>query len=325
MNTPLLSVVAATSLLFGSVTPPAPVPINGAPPPLPEVSSSAWVLYAPDSGVILDGRNEEQSLPMASVTKMMTALVVRDVLEMDDRVRISPSAAGTGEAEIGLVPGERWSVEDLLYATLVRSANDAAVALAQAAGGSIDGFAEMMNAKAVELGLTGSRFVNPHGLDADGHFATASDLAKIGAAVLEDDALAEMVRTRVVVFKDAPDGAARMAVNTNKLLGAYPGLVGVKTGFTNEAGRVLVAAIETPGRRIVSVVMGSDDHFGDSRELLEYGRRLHHFSDVAAAVVDSEPLPTGRDHVTALESTAIGQDIADRLRTMLPIVLGGGG
>lgn len=315
----------AVALVLSAVVPPAPVPVESTPPPLPEVSATAWVLYAPETGRVLDGHNTDEQLPMASVTKMMTALVVRDVLALDERVRVSAGAAGTGEAEVGLVPGERWLVEDLLYALLVRSGNDAAVALAQAAAGSVEEFALLMNAKATELGLTSSSFTNPHGLDEEGHFSTAEDLARIGAALLRDPVLAEMVRTRVVVFKDAPNGGSRLAVNTNKLLGVYPSVIGVKTGFTNDAGKVLVAAISTLDGPIVSVVMGSADHFADSRELLEYGRRLRTYKDLAHDAVNGRSLPTGRSQVTELADTAIGQEIAGTLRSMLPAVLGGTG
>lgn len=324
MSASVGALVLAASLLFGAVVPPAPVPTERVAPAEPEVTAISWVLLDVASGEILDGENQDRSLPMASVTKMMTALVVRDRLDLEDRVRISPTAADTGEAEIGLVPGERWSVEDLLFAMLVRSGNDAAVALAEAAGGSVADFAELMNAKAESLGLTGSSFVNPHGLDADDHFATASDLARIGAAVLTDPVLAEMVRTRVVVFKDAPDGSARIAVNTNLLLGVYPGIIGIKTGFTGDAGKVLVAAVDTPQGLIVSAVMGSGDHFSDSRELLEYGRQLGSYLEFIASGSNGT-LPTGRDQTTQLADTAIGEDIASALRTMLPVVLGGTG
>ena len=318
-----MAFAAALSLLLGAVVPPAPVPIVRPAPEVPAVSATAWVLVDAASGQIIDGVNETQALPMASVTKMMTALVVLDNLQLDDRVRISETAAATGEAEIGLVPGERWSVRDLLYAVLVRSGNDAAVALAEGVAGSVDEFAALMNNKAEELGLTNSSFVNPHGLDADGHFSTAADLAVLGAAMMDAPVLAEMARTRVVVFKDAPDGSARIATNTNQLLGVYPGIVGVKTGFTNAAGKVLVGAIDTTAGRIVSVVMGSEDHFADTRELLEYGRTLSQFSDVATAALDSG-LPTGRDRITDIADTAIGRDVAGTIREMLPMVLGGG-
>jgi len=285
---------------------------------------------------------------MASVTKVMTALVVRDRTDLDERIRISPTAAGVGESEVGLVSGERWSVRDLLYALLVRSANDAAVALAEHVAGSTAGFAELMNEKAAELGLTGSAFTNPHGLDEPGHHSSARDLAVLGRVLLQDEILATMVRTRLVVFKDAPNGATRIARNTNRLIGEYPGTAGVKTGFTALAGKVLISALETPDRLLVVVVMGSEDHFADSRELLEYGEQLVTFEDrwrrpllleeggsglgdaslddaTRARLLAVPPLSSATGGVAALRDTAAGVVMEQRLRDLLPVLLGGGG
>ena len=146
---------------------------------------------------------------MASVTKLMTALVVLDSADLSDQVVISESAADTGEAEVGLVAGETWSIWELLNAIVVRSGNDAATALAEHVGGSVEGFAEMMNAKALQLGMTDSSFVNPHGLDAEGHYSTASDLLRLGIAAYADPVIARMARTQVVKFRPAPNGAIR--------------------------------------------------------------------------------------------------------------------
>ena len=132
------------------------------------------------------------------------------------------------------------------------------------------GFADMMNDLATEMGLEHSHFVNPHGLDEDGHYTSARDLSVIGAAVLEDEVLAQLTRTGIIRFKPSPEGTDRIAVNTNKLLNVYPGVVGLKTGYTGKAGRVLVSAYETEGQTIVAVVMGSEDHFADTAAILDY-------------------------------------------------------
>lgn len=342
------SLVAALAVTAGVVVPPVPVPVTAQRPELPAVSAASWVIYDVTGDVVLAEQAGDEQRPMASVTKVMTALVVRDRASLDDRIRISPTAAGVGESEIGLVAGERWSVRDLLYALLVRSANDAAVALAEHVGGSVAGFADLMNAKAAELGLSESAFANPHGLDEPGHHSSARDLAVLGSVLLQDDVLATMVRTGLVVFKAAPNGAARIAGNTNRLLGEYPGIAGVKTGFTGLAGKVLISALQTPDRLLVAVVMGSDDHFADGRELLEYGERLVTFEDrwrrpllleqggsgLGDPTLDDEartrllavpPLNSATGSVTNLRDTTAGGEMERRLRTLLPALLGGRG
>jgi D-alanyl-D-alanine carboxypeptidase len=332
--------------LIGTVppswTPPVPDP--------PQLTAESWIVVDVDSDVVLASHNPDEERPMASVTKLMTALVVRDHAALDERVRVSATAAGIGESEVGLVEGEVWSVEDLLTGMLVRSGNDAAVALAQHVGGSVAGFAELMNVKAAEMGLRHSHFVNPHGLDADGHSTSAADLAVIARAVLADPVLATMVRTRIVKFTASPTGAARVAENTNALLGRYPGVVGMKTGYTSQAGRVLVSALERGDRTLVAVVMGSEDHFADSRELLDWAYRSRSLQDrllvplleeeggggtvptgtrlspeLRVQVATIRPLPSGLEAVTPPEETGGAIAIREWLRDILPVTLGGAG
>ncbi len=332
--------------VVGTVPAPYPVPV----PDPPELTAQAWIVYDVDSDVVLGEFNADEERPMASVTKLMTALVVRDRAELDDRVRISATAVGVGESEIGLVEGEAWSVQDLLTAVLVRSANDAAMALAEHVAGSVSDFVVLMNAKATELGLEHSHFANPHGLDAFDHYASAADLVVIARAVLADPVLAQMVRTRLVKFKESPVGAARIVHNTNALLGRYPGIAGMKTGYTGDAGRVLVSVLERNGRTLVAVVMGSEDHFADSRELLDWGYRSRSLydrllvplleeegggglgsgtarlpDDVRTQVATVAPLPDGRSAVTPAAETGGALAIREWLRDALPVILGGSG
>ncbi len=167
-----LAVVAITGALLWSLP---PVPLTAADSgDAPELSAVSWIVYDDTNDVVLTEHLADQEQPMASVTKLMTALVVVDNAAINEFVLISPTAAATGEAEIGVVPGELWTVHDLLAAIMVRSGNDAAVALAEHVGGSVAGFAAMMNAKAAELGLEHSHFVNPHGLDAEGHYSVGA-------------------------------------------------------------------------------------------------------------------------------------------------------
>lgn len=315
----------------------------------PQPTAASWIVYDDTAGVVLDAFNENEPRPMASVTKLMTALVVVRHAALDEIVTVSARADATGEASIGLYAGERWTVYELLNAIMVRSANDAAVALAEHVGGSVEGFADMMNQTAAELGMTNSHFVNPHGLDAEGHYTSAADLLTLVDTALDDAVIARLVRTKVVTFRPDPEGGARRAMNTNHLLGAYPGVIGVKTGYTSRAGRVLLAAADVGSRRIVTVVMGSEDHFADTRVLFEYASGTYGLWDrlmeglveeegggarVTAPVLPADidrrlramqPLPTGKSTTSAVGATPGQQAIVDWLRSQLPATLGGGG
>lgn len=241
-------------------------------PPPPEVSAGAWILYDDTFGHILAGKEPDIGRAVASTTKIMTALVVIERSEPGATVEITPQADLAGESEIGLVPGEAsWTVEDLLAALLLQSANDAAVALAQHVGGSVPGFAELMNTKATELGLRNTNFVNPHGLDHPDHYSTARDLLTMTLAAMNDPTFARLVQARSANLPADPDGEPRVAVNRNELLAAYPGAIGVKTGYTDNALLTLVAAAERDRRRLYAVVLGSSDHFADATALLDYG------------------------------------------------------
>jgi D-alanyl-D-alanine carboxypeptidase len=330
--------------LLGIVASPVQFPSTPEPP---ELSAAAWIVVDTETAVTLAEENPDEERPMASVTKLMTALVVRQHADLEERIRISEVAADIGEAEVGLVAGEVWSVRDLLAAVLVRSGNDAAVALAEHVGGSVEGFAELMNDHAVELGLEHSHFVNPHGLDEEGHYTSARDLSVMASAVLDDPVLAQLTRTRLIRFKPAPTGTDRIVGNTNRLLGKYPGVTGLKTGYTNDAGRVLVTAIEAEGRVFVTVVMGSDDHFADTSALLDYitaraslrerfvaplvareggGGPAGDFDEQTELLVKTlQPLPAGQNRTTQWGETPGTRAIEDMVRSMLPAILGGAG
>jgi D-alanyl-D-alanine carboxypeptidase len=327
-----------------------PSAVNSAPTPdVPELTAPAWILYDATAGVVIAEQASDEERPMASVTKIMTALVVMDNADLDERVRVTASAAATGEAEIGLVQGERWTVGDLLAAVMVRSGNDAAVALAEYVGGSVEGFADLMNAKAQELGLSHTRFVNPHGLDDDGHYTSAADLVVMAEQALADPYLSRLTRTSRITFKPDPSGVSRVANSTNRLLGVYPGVIGVKTGYTGKAGRVLVSALERNGRTLIGVVMGSEDHFEDSRRLLDYGFELLTLeSRFLAPLVaeegggDATGLPPltadeqlraslapalgdGQWSVVAFRDTTLGRQIESWMRATMPVTAGGSG
>lgn len=275
-TTVILSVALVMAALASPAGAAAPLPpIERLPVPVtPEVSAASWILYDATNDVILASLDADAPRAMASTTKMMTALVALENLAPGATTTVSTAADAVGEAEVGLVAGEVVPVEPLVAALLIRSGNDAAIAVAEAVAGSVEAFVEMMNDRASELGLTSTRFVNPHGLDATGHQSSARDLLSLALTAMENDTFAEAVGTRRMRLPDAPDGSERLAETTNRLLYDYPGALGVKTGYTFRAGLVLVAAAERDGRRLYAVVMGSEDgggHFRDASALLDYG------------------------------------------------------
>lgn len=264
-------------------------------PSPPELSADSWIVYDAGAEVVLAADDEDEERAMASTTKIMTAYVAFRYADLDDMVRVSDHAAGVGEAEIGVEPGERIRLETLVRALVVRSGNDAATAVAEHVGGSVEGFAELMNSEAERLGLEHSHFVNPHGLDAEGHYSSAEDLLTVAMAAMEYPEFREMAITREAPFPDAPDGTDRVIESTNRLLDEYPGAIGVKTGYTNQAGLVLVAAAEREGRTLFAVVMGSEGeggHFADAEVLLDWGYQAFREVEIIsaeAAYVPAEP------------------------------------
>ena len=236
--------------------------------PEPEVTCGACVVVA-DTGSVLLGRAGNESRSNASTTKMVTALLVVRTADLDDVVTVSPTAAAAGGGGLDLQGGERFSVHDLLYALLLTSSNDSAVALAEHASGSEAAFVVRMNKLARSLGASGTQFVTSHGLDTAGHYSTARDLAKFGAAVLGDPILASIVASPRAILS-GPNGAIEVE-NRNLLLESYPNALGIKTGYTAEAGNVLVAAARRKHRTVIAVAMGSADATEDARRLLDYG------------------------------------------------------
>ncbi|MDH3500278.1 MAG: D-alanyl-D-alanine carboxypeptidase [Acidimicrobiia bacterium] len=264
-----LMFVAHAPAVAQDLPPPTPDLLFAAEPP--EVTAITWILYDDTFGRVLAADSPDARRAIASTTKIMTALVALQEGTLTDVVVISDTADAVGESEIGLVAGEEWLLQDLITAMLIRSANDASVAIAEYIGGSVEGFADLMNIQVRRLGLENSQFVNPHGLDEPGHYSSAADLLVIARKAMENPVFAGAVQTQVARMQDDPEGNERIAIATNKLLEAYPGAIGVKTGFTNNAGLTLVAAAERDDRRLYAVVLGSEDHFADATALLDYG------------------------------------------------------
>ncbi len=276
--TSILSLALVASLL-GS--PAATAPLRSAPlRPIPKLTAERWIVYDADADVVLASWNANDKGSMASVTKVMTAMLVIDNAELTDTIVIPEFATTARGSTADLVAGEEWSVGDLLIAMLVRSGNDAALTLAYAVGGeSVSNFVEMMNTRAKELGMASTSFANPNGLDNENHYSTPRDLLTLIIASQEYPDIERITRIKLVKMPADPNGKARTFKNTNRLLGTYPGIIGLKTGETPWADKVLLAVSERAGRRIYSVVMHSDDHFADTRELVDWAYSTYSIRD----------------------------------------------
>ena len=237
----------------------------------PVLNSRKCVVYDRISKTIIYGKNENVKSAMASTTKIMTAIVVLENTDLNQEVVVIKKAGGTGGSRLGLRAGDKVRIEDLLYGLMLRSGNDAAVALAEYVGGSVQGFAELMNNKAVALGLKCTHFVTPHGLDDSNHYTTALELAKLSDYAMCNEKFAKIVGTKITTI--TVNGMPRQIANTNELLGVLNGVVGIKTGFTNNAGRCLVTETKRNGMDIITVVLGADTkkfRTQDSVKLIEY-------------------------------------------------------
>jgi D-alanyl-D-alanine carboxypeptidase len=252
------------------VTPtPAPYPTNttGVYPGL-EISAAGVVVYDVASGVTLFGRNTEVSLFPASTTKIMTALVALENYELDDVVHVQ-TVANTG-AVMGLIPGERITVENLLYGALVQSGNDAAWALAEHYPGGVEKFVEAMNKKAADLHLSNTHFTNPVGFDDPNHIMTAIDLTRLASYALTNKTIVKIVAIPQITISDVTHTQFHPLTNVNTLLGKIPGVAGIKTGWTEEAGENLVTLVERDNHRVIIVVLKSLNRFADTEALINW-------------------------------------------------------
>lgn len=243
-------------------------------------AQSAILIDAEDTSVIY-AKNAHKRMGMASTTKIMTALVAVELLPLDRVISIMPEAVGIEGSSVYLCRGELLSVEQLLYALMLASANDAATALAIAAAGSVEAFSEKMNKKAAELGLSNTNFTNPHGLYNEDHYTTAYDLALISAAALENETIRKIASTKKAtvpqgVTQECPEGnTLRYLYNHNKLLSLYDGAIGLKTGFTRDSGRCLVSAAERDGLTLIAVTLNAPDDWNDHTRMLDRGYSLY--------------------------------------------------
>lgn len=233
------------------------------------LSATAALLYEPSSRSVLLEKNADARLPMASTTKVMTALTALTVLSPDLVVSVPKEAVGVEGTSAYLEEGERLKVRDLLYALLLSSANDAAVTLACAADGSTEAFADRMNLCASEWGLTATHFTNPHGLPCEEHYTTAYELALIAARALENDLLRTICAAKTYTADTSLK--RRTFVNHNKLLSRNENAIGVKTGFTKASGRCLIGAAQKDGMTLISVTLNAPNDWNDHEAMWAYG------------------------------------------------------
>lgn len=279
-----------------------------------DVPCAAAILVDEDSGTVLYEKNADARRPIASITKVMTLLLTFEALEtgkisLDDFVPVSEHAYHMGGSQIWLEPGEEMTLNDMLKAICISSANDAAVAVAEYIGGSEPAFAEMMNVRAAELGMTNTHFVNACGLDEPEHLSTARDVAAMSREMLLHHT---EVRDYCSIWMDTLRGGATQLVNTNKLLKSYSGITGLKTGTTGKAGVCISASAERDGLRLIAVVLGAasgKERFQAASTLLDYG--FSHFESAAAELPADAPLSLPVKRGTA-ESVALTYTAPER-------------
>ena len=242
------------------------------------LDAKSAILIDYESGKVLYEKDADTRLPMASMTKIMSMLLIMEQIEngslkYNDKVLISENASGMGGSQVFLQAGEEYKVEDLLKCIAISSANDAVVAMAEKVSGSVDSFVKLMNEKAQELGLKNTLFANPHGLDSENHYSTARDMSLIAKELLKHEDILKFTS----IYEDyltKPDGSQIWLVNTNRLVRFYDGVDGLKTGYTPDAGYCLTATAKKNGLRLISVVMKSssaDTRSKDTATLLSYG------------------------------------------------------
>ena len=231
-----------------------------------EVSAAAAVLMDADSGRLLYDKNGEKRMLIASTTKLMTALVALEQGGLQQEITVTGGHMAEGSS-MYLRPGEKLTLEELLYGLLLSSGNDAALAVTECMGGAVP-FVARMNEKAAELGMENTHFANPNGLDDEAHYSTAEDMAKLAAAAMDDPVLRRVASTRTARI------GGRTLTNHNKLLSRVEGCVGLKTGYTKAAGRTLVSCAERDGVRLVAVTLQDGDDWNDHASLYEQGFRV---------------------------------------------------
>lgn len=278
------SAAAVLFLLLTSVAAAEPSPVRE-----PDIRAKSALLMDAQSGRVLYEKNADEKSLIASTTKIMTGLLVCEGCDLEAEYVIPPKAAGIEGSSMYLKAGEVYTIRQLLYGLMLQSGNDAAAALALAHSGTEAEFVERMNRRAAQLGLANTHFENPSGLDAEGHYSTARDLAALSRVAMENDTFREVVSAKSFPLE------GRVLTNHNKLLWRYEGALGVKTGYTRAAGRVLVSCAQRERRRLIAVTIHDPQDWEDHTRLLDYGFAAYENRCVLSAgqVIDRVPVVGG--------------------------------
>ena len=282
-----------------------------------EIKAKSVILMEPVTGKVLYEDNQDEKLPPASITKIMSLLLVMEAIDRGDIsletvVTASEHASSMGGSQIWLKAGETMTVNDLLKATVIASANDACVALGELVAGSEEGFVAMMNERAAELGMTNTHFENCTGLDAEGHLTTAYDVAVMSSALIKHS----MIKDYSTVWMDSLRDGKSELVNTNKLVRFYEGTTGLKTGTTSTAKYCLSATAQRGGLELVAVVMSADstaDRFNGAKKLLDYGFANYNFSSVGAELAGDTAVRVNKGTEKSVKVSA-----GENLNVLLP-------
>lgn len=279
-------------------------PISAAQPETDENSIEETQLYAlaavlmdADTGRVLYGKNEDEQLAMASTTKIMTCIIALEYGDLDALCTVSSYAASMPAVKLGLKSGEQYKLEDLLYAMMLESDNDAAVVVAEGVAGSVEAFAALMNEKARELGADNTCFVTPNGLDAEGHCSTARDMALIASYAIQNEDFLKITNTAAYAFTDTEGKRSFSVYNHDAFLTQMDGAIGVKTGYTGQAGYCFVGAVEQGDKTLVSVVLGSgwppnkSYKWTDTKLLMNYGLENYSMQTVFVPVAHFAEIP----------------------------------
>lgn len=277
----ILTVLCALAIGFCCCAHTSAAPLSPSAPP--SVSAKGAVLIEAESEEILFEKNAHLPMGPASTTKIMTALVAAEHGDPNRVFTVPKEAVGVEGSSVYLTEGEKLTLRELLYALLLASANDAAVAIAVCVAGSEANFCRLMNEKAKAMGLVSTRFENPHGLYHEEHYTTAYELARIAAEALRNPLLRQIVSTYKATIPSGGVPNARLLVNHNKLLRSYDGAIGVKTGFTKKTGRTLVSAAERDGMTLIAVTLDAPDDWRDHTALLDYGYDTYERITIAEA------------------------------------------
>ena len=249
---------------------------------VPDVSAKCAALMVADTRELVYGKNEHEQCGMASTTKIMTALLTLEYASPERVITVTEPMANVEGTSMGLLPGDKVSLNSLAYGMLLASGNDAANTAAISIGGNVSSFAELMNKRAAQIGMTNTNFVTPSGLDAENHYSTAYDMALLGCEAIENPDFCQVCSSVSAKLYYGNEPYARWLYNHNKLLKGFDGAFGIKTGFTKKSGRCLVSAAERDGIRLVCVTLNAPNDWQDHKNLLEYG-----FSVVSKKSIDT--------------------------------------